>query len=295
MAVLSNVDIEKIISENKGIIIMNMRDKNLTALGYDFTIGFICDSDFGNEPEKIECIRDTKLDKEYIKEEFFNDFQLKEEYDKEKERYEFGYRYKLMPGKRYLVISKEYVALLKKYMATLHSRGSYALKGIIVTSTTIDPNYKGFIYASLINCSIKPVYIKEHNQFVTMVIQTLVTETDKNLPVTEGGMPMDAEQTLNGNFSNVCEKASIAAKAYRTDAWKKIEREFQDKYTAFQRSSTDKIRSKDRFSKIKKFFAEKVICKTGFWIGIGIAILLILAFAKGGVDKVIEVVQLLWK
>ena len=33
MAVLSNVDIEKIIMENRGIIIMNKRDKNLTALG----------------------------------------------------------------------------------------------------------------------------------------------------------------------------------------------------------------------------------------------------------------------
>lgn len=269
MAVLSNVDIEKILAENQGIIIMNKRDKNLTALGYDFTIGFICDSNSGEVPEKVECIYDAKLDEEYRKEDFFNNCQLQEEYEKnkDKERYKIIYRYKLISGNRYLVISEEYIALLRKYMATLHSRGSYALKGIVVASTTIDPNYRGFIYASLINYSGKPVYIKEHNQFITMVIQTLATATDKNLPKTEGGMPMDAEQTLNGNFSNICEKAAQAAKTYRTDAWKKIEREFQDQYAAFQSRSSNKKHFVD-WSKVQIFFINNVIPKGEFWIAV---------------------------
>lgn len=290
MAALSDVDIKKIITENKGIIIMNMHDNNLTALGYDFTIGFICDSDTGDEPKKIECICDTESDKEYIKDNI-KDCQLKEEIETDKKRYKTEYRYKLEPGKRYLVISEEYIALLKKYMATLHSRGSYALKGIIVTSTTIDPNYMGFIYASLMNCSTKPVYIKEHNQFATMVIQTLTTATDKSLPKTERGMPKDAEQTLNGKFSNICEEASTAAKTYRADAWKRIQGEFQDKYADFEGNSSDKTHFVDWFFKIIKFLIEKVFSKWKFWMGIILVILTFLAYKAGGMDKVIELIR----
>lgn len=295
MAVLSDVDIDKIITENQGIIIMNKRD-NLTALGYDFTIGFICDSDSGKEPEKVECIYDAKVHEEYLKERLFNDCQLQEEYEinKDKERYEIRYRYKLLPGIRYLVISEEYIALLGEYMATLHSRGSYALKGIIVASTTIDPNYRGFIYASLINCSKNPVYIKEHNPFVTMVIQSLTTATDKNLPKTEGGMPKDAEQTLNGNFSNTCEEAVQAAKTYRTDAWKKIEREFQEQYAAFQSRTSNKKHFVD-WSKIKKFFVNNVMFKREFWIGLGLLILLLVTLFCKGIDPVIELIKDLLK
>ncbi len=296
MAVLSNVDIDKIIMENRGIIIMNKHEKNLTAPGYDFTIGFIRDSDSGKKPEKVECIYDAKLDEEYLKEEFFNNCQLQEEYEKSKDgkRYEIRYRYKLLPGKRYLVISEEYIALLRDYMATLHSRGSYALKGIIVASTTIDPNYRGFIYASLINCSKEPVYIKEHNQFVTMVIQTVTTATDKHLAKTEGGMPMDAEQTLNGRFSNVCEETVRAAKTYRTDAWKKIEREFEDRYAAFQ-SRTSNKKHFVNWLKIKELFVDNVMFKREFWIGVGLLILLLFIFFYKGIDAVIEFVNDLLK
>lgn len=291
MAALSNVDIGRIIAGNKGIIIMNMNRDHLTAPGYDLTIGFICDSDTGKEPEKIECIYDRKFDREYMRSEFFGDRQLREEYEKnrDEERYRPGYRYKLMPGKRYLVISEEYVALLKKYMAVLYSRGSYALKGIVVTSTIIDPNYSGFIYASLVNCSAEPVYIKEHNQFATMVVHSLKTATDKTLPKTEGGMPRDAEQTLNGRFSNVCEAATTAAKRYRTDAWKKIEQQFRDQYAAFQSSWAGRAHFPKWVSRTKQFLIEKVIFKPKFWVGLGILILLLWAFVTEGLDKVTEV------
>lgn len=295
MPVLSNVDIEKIMKRNKGIIIMNMRNDNLTALGYDFSIGFICNSDTGEEPKKIECIYDKESHKEYKKEEFIKDRQLTEEYEKHKEedRYKFIYRYELLPRERYLVISTEYVALLRKYMATLHSRGSYALKGILVTSTTLDPNYCGFIYGSLINCSKNPVYIKEHNQFVTMVVQKLATATDKSLPTTEGGMPKDAEQTLNGTFSNVCEKTVTAAKMYKTDAQKKIEREFKDRYAAFRRNPLNMICFVDWFSNAKQFL-EKIIFKKGFWMWLLGVFTLIYAWVTGNLGKVAkEILQLL--
>ena len=54
MSVLSNVDVEEIISSDKGILILNRKDdkkdKNLTGPGYDLRIGFICDDDTGECP-----------------------------------------------------------------------------------------------------------------------------------------------------------------------------------------------------------------------------------------------------
>ena len=45
MSVLSNVDVEEIISSDKGILILNRKDdkkdKNLTGPGYDLRIEFI--------------------------------------------------------------------------------------------------------------------------------------------------------------------------------------------------------------------------------------------------------------
>ena len=141
------------------------------------------------------------------------------------------------------------------------------------------------------------MYIKEHNQFATMIIQTVTTATDKELEKTEGGMPKDAEQTLNGRFSNVCEKVSTAAKTYRADAWKKIEQEFQNQFAAFERSQPVKKKKTfaDRFSDTKKFLVEKMITKGKFWIGLGIFLLLMTAFVTRGLDEVIKIVQILWK
>lgn len=294
MAVLSDVNIEEIMEKNKGIIIANMRKENLTALGYDFTIGFICDSDVGNEPTKVECIFDTESKKEYLKEDIINDRQLREEYEKYKggDRYRSRFRYKLEPGARYLVMSEEYLALCKYYMATLHSRGSYALKGILVTSTTIDPNYSGFVYASLINCSTGPVYIKEHNQFATMVVHMLAAPTERSLPKAEKGGFKDAEQTLDGRFSNICEKASTAAKTHRADAWKNLQEEYLKKHDAFinqEMAASEKQPSrKARLIGFGKKLSG-ILTSKKFWIIFITIIVLAGAYISGGVEKLVEI------
>lgn len=140
MSVLSNVDINEAIRNDKGILILNRNEHNITGLGYDLRIGHICDSDTGEEP--------------IVNEEEEN-------------------RYELLPGHRYLIVSEEYIYLSGQYMATLHSRASYGLKGLVIASTTVDPNYSGCIYASLINTTGKKVLIKQQNAFATMVIHEL--------------------------------------------------------------------------------------------------------------------------
>ena len=86
MAVFSDKDLENAMEEDGDIIILNMCEENKTAVGYDLAIGFICDSDTGEKPETYA--EDTN-------------------------------RYILLPGHRYLVISKEFLYLPPRCMATL--------------------------------------------------------------------------------------------------------------------------------------------------------------------------------
>lgn len=194
MPVLSDVDLRKVMEEDEGIIILNMREKSITGAGYDLTIGFIRDSDTGRIPET--CPNDNN-------------------------------RYTLLPGHRYLVISKEFLYLSSRYMATLHSRGSYALKGLLVTSTTIDPNYAGCIAGSLFNCSSKEVYIKKNNQFATMVIHELCTSTETFIQKNEHGRPMDTQETFHGKFPNIHPRACEAGDAFYGRIRKEIEYEYE--------------------------------------------------------------------
>lgn len=193
MAVLGDIDFRKVIENDEGIIISNLREKSITAAGYDLTIGFICDADDGTLPELVSS-----------------------------ETNEPVRRYCLLPEHRYLIISREYVSFPAQYMATLHSRASYALKGIMLTSTTIDPNFEGFLYATLINCSHSEVYIKEHNQFATMVVHQILTPTDTDLQTNENGTPRDGQETLNAPFSNIDKNAVTLSKVYVTDELQKI-------------------------------------------------------------------------
>ena len=111
-------------------------------------------------------------------------------------------------------------------MATLHSRASYALKGLMIASTMVDPNYSGCIYSSLINVSGKEVFIKQHNAFATMVIHELRTLTATNLSVNEAGRPMTARETLNGKYCNVVDKAGNAAIRYGDNIQQKVQVEY---------------------------------------------------------------------
>lgn len=52
MAVLSDLDLQEVLKNDEGIVISNLRGDSITALGYDLTIGLICDADDGSIPEK---------------------------------------------------------------------------------------------------------------------------------------------------------------------------------------------------------------------------------------------------
>ncbi|MCM1148598.1 MAG: AbiH family protein [Butyricicoccus sp.] len=237
MAVLSDKDLNRILTDNDGIIILNRREKSITGLGYDLTIGFIRDADTGEEPATIK-------DKDN------ND------------------RYTLLPGQRYLVISKEFIYLSSQYMATLHSRGSYALKGIIVSSTTVDPNYAGCITCSLFNCSPNEIYIKKENQFVTMVFHGLRTPTASVLQLNDRGMPMDTRETFHGRYSNIHPKACNDGDIYCGHIWESIKYEYN---AALQKMylKNEKKTAENAEIQIKEDSPKKEIMQITFLVGNG--------------------------
>lgn len=243
MAVLSDKDLERILTDNDGIIILNRREKSITGLGYDLTIGFIRDANEGTEPATI-----TDEDN--------------------------NVRYKLLPGKRYLVISKEFIYLSSKYMATLHSRGSYALKGIIVSSTTVDPNYAGCITCSLFNCSPNEIYIKKENQFVTMVFHDLRTPTASVLQLNDRGMPMDTRETFHGRHSNIHPKACSDGDMYCARIWESVKYEYnaalKEMYSRIEEKAAEKTETQAKEGSPKKEIIQiTFLVGNGFDLNVG--------------------------
>ena len=220
MAVLSDIDLRAALQNDEGIIISRLCETSITAVGYDLTIGFLCDADEGT---KMEIDPQTG-------------------------------RYCLLPRHRYLVISQEHICLPGDCMATLHSRVSYVTKGLVVSSTTIDPNFDGFIYSVLINCTDNRVYVKEHNAFLTMVIHQLRTPTPTLLRTNEDNFPRDGYSAATAPFSNLHPNAGILAKAYSSDATHQIKAEYQAaqvRYTKRLQKTQDALSYSQQLEELK--------------------------------------------
>lgn len=163
MAVFSDVDIRKIVN-NKELVITPYNLSQLTGVGYDLSIGCIVDANSTELPES----------------------------DNEK--------YRLESGHRYIFITKEYVSLSRSIMGTLHARGSLALEGLITSSTTVDPNFRGHMAMCIVNLSKNPIIIGINEPFITLVIHQLRTLTRLQLATTEDGQPRVAQRKIASIF-----------------------------------------------------------------------------------------------
>lgn len=139
MSVLSNVDLIK--SLNKKLIIHPFSEDCLSPLGYDLRIGMAGNLNDINE----STIKDNKII--------------------------------LFPFESIQVVTLEKVWLSEHLMGTLHSRGTLSAKGLILNSTTVDPNWKGQMTFMLHNIHQKPIELEIGDRFVTLVIHSLHTKT----------------------------------------------------------------------------------------------------------------------
>ena len=67
------------------------------------------------------------------------------------------------------IICEEFVWLSSGVMACIHSRGSFSAKGLVLNSTTVDPNWSGQMAFALYNFSDLDIELIIGDRFATMV------------------------------------------------------------------------------------------------------------------------------
>lgn len=81
------------------------------------------------------------------------------------------------PNSANLIITKERVWLSGYVMASIHSRGSLAARGLFINSTTVDPHWNGTMIMRIYNSSPREEKIPKGKAFATMVIHSLRSKT----------------------------------------------------------------------------------------------------------------------
>lgn len=132
MAALSDVDIKKELGKN--IVIEEFDEGSLTPIGYDLRIGAAFSPEVNQEAV-----------------------------------YTDGSSVIIEPGKMLQIICKEFIWVSSRILASIHSRGSFSVEGLILNSTTIDPNWSGQMALALFNFSNHDIEVKIGDRFATII------------------------------------------------------------------------------------------------------------------------------
>ena len=142
MAALSDVDIKKELGKN--IVIEEFNEESLTPIGYDLRIGAAFSPDMAQEAVYIE-----------------------------------GSSVVIKAGKMLQIICKAFVWVSARILASIHSRGSLSVEGLVLNSTTIDPNWSGQMALALFNFSDHDIEIKIGDRFATVIFYYCSSPTAK--------------------------------------------------------------------------------------------------------------------
>lgn len=142
MAILTDSSIEKFL-DKKFVIYPFDKSTCLTPLGYDLRIGYAVALGKGKEVIKFE-------DNEEI----------------------------VIPAKSSMfIISKEHIWLSGNIVGTLHSIGGLAAQGLLLNSTTIDPNWAGQLTCLITNPTKHSITLDSNSRFITMILHQATTST----------------------------------------------------------------------------------------------------------------------
>lgn len=147
MSVITDTLINKL--ANKDFVIHPMREKSITPLGYDLCIGCA-----------INLVRSD---------------------DTNNQIYSHPESISVPPKKSCFIVTKEHVWLSGSLVGTLHSLGSFAAKGLIINSTTVDPNWKGQMTFLIYNSTDSLVKLEIGSPFVTLILHR-TEATTKSAP-----------------------------------------------------------------------------------------------------------------
>lgn len=139
MSVLTDIDIKRELGKN--IVIQPISEESISPLGYDLRIGVVS---LLHYPDR-NPVQEGKII--------------------------------LPPAESIQILTKERVWLSPKIVGTLHSRGSFSALGLVLNSTTVDPNWKGQMTFLIYNSSHKEVEIAVESQFITLIFHYANTPT----------------------------------------------------------------------------------------------------------------------
>ena len=139
MSFLTDVDIQRILG--RSIVIEPFNKKNLSSVGYDFSVGTFV-------------------------------FSLKEGLLQAKNRV-----YSVAPGDTIQILTKESLWVSNQIAGTLHSRVLLVSRGFSHISTTLDPGWYGPLLVTMTNLSDSKLYLDEGMTFFTVVFYKVHTPT----------------------------------------------------------------------------------------------------------------------
>ena len=140
--IFSDIDIRR--AQGDTLIIEPFEDKNVTAVGYDVSVGnFVYAIGHGllNPNNGV---------------------------------------YRVPSGATVQILTRETMWLSSKLAATVHSRVLLASRGLAHISTTIDPSWAGPLLITTTNLTKSELSLPEHGTFATVVFHVLKTQTKTN-------------------------------------------------------------------------------------------------------------------
>jgi dCTP deaminase len=198
MSVYSDVDIKY--NMDKRIVIHPLDESCITPVGYDLRIGF------------AHNLIDSTLNNSTTKDHFW-----------------------LTPKASTFIMSMEHVWLSGDLIGSLHPRGTLASKGLIISSTTVDPNWQGQLTFLLFNSSDFPVEVAIGETFITLMLHSTITHTSRNCDA-------NALAVVNNYAQVYDDTVHKRLGAYWSSTERvKHEREFQDRVRAARTPSWDRI------------------------------------------------------
>jgi deoxycytidine triphosphate deaminase len=160
--ILTDVDIHRVI--NRDLVIYPCKKSSITPLGYDLSLGFAINLQTKDE---LRC----DLDQQEIK----------------------------IPARSSVfIITEEFIWLSPRLAVTLHSRGGLAAKGLVLNSTTIDPNWNGRLTMLLYNSSDQEVVLCKDETFSTAIFHVTKTPT----PNEPSSNPIDTAKFYGASYSD---------------------------------------------------------------------------------------------
>lgn len=137
---------------NKKLFVITPFDnKSVTGVGYDLRIGY------------------------YIK------ISQKKVIEKGKVNFEEKTEVELETGESLLIICHERIYLSNRIAGTIHCRGRYASKGLVLNSTTVDPLWNGRMVFLVTNIAGHCVSITLQEHFATIMLQKTYFVADKDI------------------------------------------------------------------------------------------------------------------